>query len=570
MSLLILFGGTPAPDPVFPQVQDNPVRRPERGELTIVTSLLLTTLAVTAVARAPVFMPVPEARQSHVQVHYRGAPIVAESPFSQPDWQSPAPRRAPEQVVGTTSLALTAVQAAPFVQTDWQPPAAVPRPLETPVVARPGPEVAADPVPFAQANWPVPKAARGMLAQQHFRAPAFDPTKPGLQTDWPNPVRPRIPAHEPGFSTLALTTVQAAPFVQSDWPVPLALAVQQPGEGTNFLSRFTQFAAQDSQWPLPVARKWQEQPEGYVNRLALTTPPAEVAPFAQTDWQKPWGARHPAPTMHFRGQEFDPTKPFAQSDWQNPRGKFVFQRDETINNLLLGYPEPPADTTAPRTGVYQPRVRPVQTQQQFTQNLLPLTSVEVVQSPFSQADWPNPVIRARAGGVELQRALPAQLYYTTYYAPSDNQWPNPVRARYVQQPWVVGNFLAQFVPYVAQDTLWPPPVGTRHVQQPHPVQNPLLLGIPDAPVVTPAVFGSAQDLPVVNRPSALQPRFYRGPSFDPTKPFHQDEWNTWMPFFSRPLPQQSLVWRGGEITEEPPVVAQDSEWIIRARRRGRR
>lgn len=552
MSLLILFGGaaeTVVPrDPVVTPI----IRRTQAGGVSVTTNLLLTvlaaasvtapvgqasqeapvarqqvqvqsqqhnlltsTLAAQEVVQAPFFVtdwPVPRgARHSRPQVHFRGEAFDPTKPGLQTDWPNPVLAKIPAHEPGFSTLALRETPvAAPFVSREVGSPQARPAAQQDPGSRASLPLAQ----PFSQDDWPTPLATlkawhdpgRSALALTEVQAPVQAPL---VQRDWPAPIARPAPQHEAPQSRLALTFVQppfaqadwpvpraavalkpqihfrspeaeegvpsGTPFSQSDWPAPRRRPTQQPGPVVNYLALGIPpgepYYPQDAQWLNPAPRKWQQQPEGYVNRLALTTPPA------------------------------DSTKPFAQNDWQNPRGKFVFQRDDTIANLLLGYPTPPA-----------------------------------VDPPFKPAQLPDPVTR-----------------------------------RAVQQPGEATNFLSRFVPYAPQDSLWPNPVRAMQVQQPWAVQNPLLLGIPDAPVVTPVVFGNATAMPVVRKPSALQPSHGRGEPFDPTKPFHQDDWNVRYSLrWCQSIHDQQLNILLLGIPDPPVVVVQDSEWIIRARRRGRR
>lgn len=220
--------------------------------------------------------------------------------------------------------------------------------------------------------------------------------------------------------------------------------------------------------------------------------------------------------------------PFVQRDWQNPLPLKRAQQQDVVENILVrGIPLPSPDaTTVFREPTFsRPQWRtPQQPENRF--NGLTLATPPAA-LPFSPDDWPGGRYVARQQPDTQANLLTGTLAPVVVTPPfAQDEWPNPVRARWSQQVEQQGNLYSLYFPdwYYAQDSSWPNPVRRPWVQQVEP-QNTLPLITAPPP---PKPFLQAEWLnPRGLRP--LQPE--SGPvslgifvTPPPVKPFLKDDW----------------------------------------------
>jgi hypothetical protein len=258
--------------------------------------------------------------------------------------------------------------------------------------------------PFYQTNWPNPLAPRlpqenasflraasmQLIGQDKFFAAAGQ----APVYDWPNPARPRYPVQPETPPNLLTTFIVVAPFVQLDWPNPVAAKQSQENRGfiraanvqligqDKFFGALGQAPAYD--WPNP-SRPRQPVPPDMPPNLLLTTF-IVAAPFYQMDWPNPRVVFQPqenssfvrAANVQLIGQDrfFAAPGEVPVYDWPNPqRPRQPLQPDTPPNLLVTAFYVTPAP-------------------------------------PFRQTYWPNPLTPR----YPLQPEAPPGLLATTLYS----------------------------------------------------------------------------------------------------------------------------------------------------------
>jgi hypothetical protein len=313
----------------------------------------------------------------------------------------------------------------------------------------------------------------------------------------------------------------------------------------------------------------------------LTTTLAEVAPpagtpFLPVDLGNP-GQKRPAqqsqPTNFLPLSTFVPpaASPFVPADLPQPKARQQrqsFQQPSLLGTLLQPIVVGEEQTRAP---YFVPRFKKDRQQPQLDPNRLALTTVQVVPYRPTDDQWPNPV-RRKPGQHDVGQnrlALTFTLESRPFVTPD---LPHPARAKYSPQTWDRASWFVLLAKPVTQASLDVP--VRRRAQDTGSTASGLALTTqqPQASPFIPAM----QQNPAARRAVQVQYEANRLPIVSfvaPTgTPFSQHEWIT--PPKVRYSParhdvQVNLLALG--IPEPGAVVPGDTnEWIIRARRRGRR
>jgi hypothetical protein len=277
--------------------------------------------------------------------------------------------------------------------------------------------------PFAQTEWPVPKAPARLIALGHgdsFKLP-LQQVLPPHQTEWPVPRGPR-PLVRDWTDSFKLPLQEVLPPHQTNWPNPRA--VLRPVEFGTWIQSPRPAANE-----LPCTFEWfnpwgpRRFPQDWIAATpnALTAAPT-APPIAQRDWPNPRGRQQPVRdwTDSFK-LPIQQVLPPRQTDWLNPRGP-----QRLVDLSWAQSPRPPvADTTnLPSTAVawfnpwgrQPPNVGSVQSSGQW------LLSPVATEAIIRQADWPVPKgprqpVRDWTDSFKLplQEVLP----------PRQTDWPNP-------------------------------------------------------------------------------------------------------------------------------------------------
>jgi hypothetical protein len=299
-----------------------------------------------------------------------------EIPFSQTDWPkaNTVRRIAPDQAAYNQNIYTVTVTAAPFSQTNWAAPFGN-RYFPSAQVAGGIIDIT---LPFAQFDWSKPFSVISSPPQARpYNLNIAIPTvtaKPFAQTDWPR-VRPIIPSE--GFSDQAIWLFEI-PFHQTDWSKTRFAVFLPPAQppNINLLSNPQPFAQYDWLHPFvpPLGRPVTQQPN-YPNFYK------NPQPFAQLDWIKPIrvptvpGAPLPLNVNLYTGA---PPAPFAQFDWSKPvRLPAVPQRQQdAININLFTNPLP-----------FSPDDWPVTRRAPSARGALPHFNISLYAVPFTPIDW---------------------------------------------------------------------------------------------------------------------------------------------------------------------------------------
>lgn len=248
-------------------------------------------------------------------------------PFRQADWSRAIAPVAPFAAVAPYNPNLYGVVtvAAPFAQYDWPTPRAAAQPQAPGYWQNPIVLSAVTPAPFAQYDWPAPIRARqnpgGFLDATKINLIGQDQL-PFAQMDWPNPrvaVQPVTPATWINQALLSITT--PAPFAQVDWPAPQR-SVPRPG-GWIDQTRVNLIGAdalpvRQADWPLPRVPVPPLVPAAPWQTNLLGVPPAPL-PFNQYSWPMPTRPQMPGPP--------------ATLNWYNPTEVIPPPPDERIHQL---------------------------------------------------------------------------------------------------------------------------------------------------------------------------------------------------------------------------------------------
>lgn len=363
------------------------------------TNLLLTTLAVTAVAPfTPACATQLDPVRSKVSVQQsHQSPNLLLSTLSVPVGKTsngaiPGIRVQAQQPVNIGNLlenTLAPIEVgAPFTLTDWQNPVRVVSPREygstqAQVFNTPDPVVND---PFKQVEWPNPalnpRQTQGLVASQIFNTADVAQVKPFLQTDWQNPVW-RVPIREYGFVQAQVfntaDVVNIKPFLLTDWQNPI-LRVRQV---------------------VPISHRPTVDP--------ATPQPETGTPFIQTDWQNPVRAVAVREYGSIQAQVFNTAdvvivKPFLQADWQNPRINPKYRQFLNSGRVLGEEPLPFAQTEWPN-----PLLKPLARQGLTVAQIFNTADVVFVK-PFLQLDWPNPVLPVPLPHSGFERPLPYEVF----------------------------------------------------------------------------------------------------------------------------------------------------------------
>lgn len=523
-------------------------------------------VAATKVYDKPVERVYSAGMRSWVQ-GFRGqfaAPIDATNmPSVVTDWSTPqAAPRGPDLLTWIGRKASEAA-AAPFNQDDWQIPRLLGyavslrtligtktldpplRPIDWPLPRSPDYAIslrtfiggkAAEPVvvaaPFSQDDWPLPivpvYAASLRTWSSGKTAEPIDTTNmPSVVTDWSTPPAPHYAVSLRTLIGSKTAAVVAKPFNQSDWPLPRPS--DYPSSLRSWISTTITavvyvFREPTVDAPYPVVIVPQTPLGSNVALLSTTPVDTTNMPSTVTEWPSPTQQRWPILTWTQNKAPEPTTAPFGQDDWPVPQRLpyAITLRTWTYNKTAEPGAKPFAQTDWPLPSkAFQP-----------TRSLAQAKTAEVVDQPFVNPlpdprtpSYPND-LRTWLGQSEIVLKVPA--------API--AWPLPRTAAYATdlRTWINQVNRIPGTPPQNQDD-WPLPrsavypnnLRTLAGQIPNPLKGPQSLppgtaigrDVPRVPTfMLPSMIGTSQ--------SVLQP--------------------------------------------QPPPTTGISEWIIRARRRGRR
>src|SRR5690349_3045388 len=278
------------------------------------------------------------------------------------------------------------------------------------------------------------------------------------------------------FGTAAPEAPTVAPFSQTDWPNPTLRKPDVRGavKGLNLnligQDRFFGAAGQppaNTDFPNPKAARRTPQYHN-LNLLQSTLTPVVAAgnPFAQDDWPNPTRkSTRPLGVIYHRVAMAAPAPsgpPFAQTEWPNPRGKI--NRVGISSQLPTNIPTMIEDFVAFSSMQDVPaRVSRVAVTSQQQGNLTVTTlSGAPAAPPFSQDDWPNPVIRKQAvrttvNGVNLN-LLSQDQFFGAAGQPPTYDYPNPKAPKRSVQDWNQNLLQSTLVPQPFAQTDWPNPI----------------------------------------------------------------------------------------------------------------
>ena len=247
------------------------------------------------------------------------------------------------------------------------------------------------------------------------------------------------------------------------------------------------------------------------------------------------------------------------------------QQGYAVPNLLLTtLAVAVAATVVQHPPVYTPRVAPRVQYAELVPNRLPLTSVAPEAAPFAQYAWEVPAAVAPARVEEVQRAPTLPSVVVPFYQAA---WPAPC-TRAPQRPDVAQNLLrstlAPLEPTPFYQSDWAAPTRQRALRP--DAQGSALLW---QQVAAPAPFAQ-YDWPSPARPAQLPPwelgtslALLSAPvvagtpfvpfSFEVARGYQRGETLTWV---------QHLLQGPLAPPAAPPPT--DTDWLVRARRRGRR
>lgn len=416
---------------------------------------------------------------------------------------------------------------------------------------------------------------------------------PNALRDWPLPIPPFRPQVSADLGSTVRLTQGTKPFLQTDWPLtppPFRPQFSSDQGNASFLTITVTLPRNQYDWPLPFA-PWRPQ-YGVIYNLANQ---AGQQPFSQTDW--------PLPIPPFRPHvSFDPSSPIwltaavtaprNQYDWPLPI-PFVRPQFSSDQESQALFAKPFLQTEWPLTSSVAQFNRSFDVG--YTQRLAS------GQKPFLQTDWPLPIPAFRPD-VTFMPSAPLWLAPVVTLPRNQYDWPLPVQPfrpdfnfhfYYVLGVDVIGIYhpFAQYdwqlprqpfrpdVTFMPSAPLWLAPVFMPRNQ--YDWQLPITAVQPALGANYGRNYGLTSTpfnqydwpLPVLSLP--FRPQF----SFEESlavwltkgqKPFAQTDWP--LPRDYNRLPpgfyQISSVNAGGIYT--PPVTTVKIEWLIRARRRGRR
>lgn len=329
-------GTFPVDDAAVPTGQasaEMPVRAIERGSFTVAASLLLTTLAVGAVAAAPFVQsqwdnPVAraasqQAQQQNILLSTLTAPVVTPRGVVV---SNPGRARQPQVTYSLNLLGTTLLDAPPPPDSSvvFRPPtyaalragrAQQPQQqanLLTGTLAQVG-EVAA---PFMPAAMEVPRGRAGILGQE-----------------WQNLL----------VSTLAQ---QASPFIPSDTGQRHVARWGQHETPQNWLAlTFVQPPLVGPVLPQPIRLRWVQRDANSTSSGLALTQQSQAVPFRQQDFQSGVARKvtqYQQEANRLPIVSFVAPAPFAQYEWITPASVRYSpaRHDVQVNLLALGIPEP--------------------------------------------------------------------------------------------------------------------------------------------------------------------------------------------------------------------------------------
>lgn len=403
-----LSGGAAAQAPFVANesVLATPVqRRKQAGQTDVTANLLTTTLAVavTLVARDPLYTQRPQLRQVQPPQTYANLNLttlapVVQAPLRPVDFGNPVRRAA---TIQDTSRGSFANRLLP---------------------------------PFS--NEPTEQLTARRAAQQidwlNLQATtlAVAPAPPITPILFDNPVR-RVPSLTP-YSVESVSYYTETPVQPIDWQNPTRIKVAQQPDGVPNLVLTTLFTTppdpfRQSDWPNPVLARQVQQPTPQTGLLQTSL---YVEP----------------PTLVARGPLFAPifkAGKAQQLDWIN------------LQTTTLA----PTGVQAPFTPVLFDN--PIFRRHGLSAHALDSASY-YAEIPFSQLDWPNPVLRKPVQQPTPQTGLLQTSLFTTPPTPPPGlnfDFPNPVLARAYQDDTSQGQNPEFIVPPVIPPVVTPPVGG---------------------------------------------------------------------------------------------------------------
>jgi hypothetical protein len=351
---------------------------------------------------------------------------------------SPELRWSPPNLLLTTLL--VAAATLPFSQSEWRVPSQRPVSRELTTATDVRKTFFTDLTPANQSDWPTPRLAirdarlfqiEGLKTQD-----AVSSSNVTQQTTWLFSPRQAPLWSAPNLLASSLAPVGAAPFSQSEWATPIAKVYGPPALRTWLETRKTYYVEpvtiiNQSEWPIPQAKP---------SALSLNT----------------WLETHKT--------YYTETIPIAQSDWPNPLARPALS---TLTQWLQLKPSYYVDAVVTSSAVTQQttlligrRPSPIwEPPNLLTSSLAPVTSAA---APFTQADWPTPLL-AKSAPIS-QRTFVFYYVYddTAPFTPQD--WPNPqgIPAHRDLRTWLQGFSVpvqpAPVKPFL--QSIWPLPTGT--------------------------------------------------------------------------------------------------------------
>jgi hypothetical protein len=489
----------------------------------------------------------------------RAAGLAVKNPFAQHDWPLPiAPPRLP---FGTTYARAYPQQQKPFAQTDW--PLPTPQARSALVPDRPASTFFVTTTPFFQTDWPLPTPPWRQDKNYAFN---YNPTQmqtgqePFAQLDWPVPVPPaRQPDLRTHVSYYNAGQMQSGtkPFSQADWPLSTPPPPQpdlRTGidyfNPTQMQTGTEPFSQKD--WPLPGT------PFQFNRSYDVELTIEYGRPFFQTDWPLPTAPRRADETWTWNynsTQMQTGTQPFSQSDWPVPVQPFRMDRTWISPGIIsiVNYPFNVYD--------WPLAVRPPRLDATWV-NFYNPSQLSTGAKPFAQTEWPIPTPRSRLDATWTWPSITAAAKPFAQY-----DWPLPVRVAYRDYNYTYYFVFSTFVqpPFAQYD--WP-----------LPVVSPRL----DATWMWPSITSVVVPYPFnqYNWPLPIAPpRIDQTLTFSynvtqmatGTKPFSQIDWPLPQgPNFGNVTTYTQTGPNNPNIYTPPAPTTVKIEWLIRARRRGRR
>ncbi len=360
--------------------------------------------------------------------------------------------------------------------------------------------------PFAQSDWPVPKAAQpASTLRTHtdsFKLPLTTHTPKGRLLDWPNPRGPRPLVLDWVDDFKLPLTIAPQPFNQFDWPVVL---VKRPGLQYSWSDSFklslTTVTAPYTEynWPVPQAPRqndyfasWSQTPQ-----LTVTAPP-----FFQTDWPNPGrGAQQPALTWTdaFKLPLTTVTPPYINFDWPNPyppRRAIDLANFTSSGCSILRGPVYPATITFDYPN---PRGRQPPTVEWTYKFPIPLTTVR---APNLNFDWPVPARPMRVVDFGFVKPTDPKIQRPTGVPAFQTDWPVPQGRQPLTVEWS-DKFKLPLTTTRAPFTQYDWPV-TRAKPEPSTLRT--WAGRFSLPLTAVKPVGRQLDWPNPSGPRAIQPR----------------------------------------------------------------